>query len=460
MIFLGLLISFFLGHGILRSVSRQNSSFPWELTFALSVSVGLAASGLLTFFSLLLFGEFNRTFILLINAAAVIILTLSAPRATFQIDTKNFSLKKYSFNFFLILLWLTLYLIIRELSRSHPYGQWDAWALWNMKTKFIIFGGRSWPNIFQLHWHTQPDYPLLLPMINSWLYAVSSAELHRIAMTTANVFTLSTGILLFAALKRTLPLLCALGAGLVLVTNRFYLFMGTAQYADIVLAHYFLAAGILTVYGLKERNTAMILLTGFFLGVLCFTKNEGITMAMILPGILLLTFWTDKTYKSLKQPLTEKLLAGFALTVWAPLIFKIFLAPANRDISWDGLRMLPQLLSLERIEMVLEYFLRSVFDNYWQYIWIFIFLIILLGFSRSRRAELKIFILFFAVYLLLVGIVYLTTMNFDLFWRLSRTAPRVLFCLMPAALFLSLYAVWRQEDDPLDVEKNNGIMAK
>ena len=458
MILLGVIISFCLGYAILRAVFRQKDILDWELTLSLSLSIGLAGSGLLTFFSLLLFGEFSRTFIVLIHLAAVAVLTVSAPRAILHI--KNLSLKKHSFNLIQVLLWLTLCLLIDELSRSHPYGQWDAWALWNMKTKFIIFGGRSWQNIFQLHWHTQPDYPLLLPMINSWLYAVSGAELHRIAMATANVFTVSTGILLFAALKRTLPFLCALGAGLLLVTNRFYLFMGTTQYADIVMAHYFLAAAIVITRGVKEKNPALLFLAGLFLGILCFTKNEGITIGVILLGILLCTLWTDKTYSVIKKPLTKQLLLGFALTAWAPLIFKIFLAPANRDISWDGIKMLPQFLNLERIGMVAEYFSRTAFDNYWQYIWVFILFIAFMAFSRIRRTELKIFTLFFTIYLLIVGIIYLTTMNFDLLWRLSRTAPRVLFCLLPAALFLSLTAVWQQGEVPLDVKKNKGIISE
>lgn len=459
MIFLGLLISFFLGNVILRSVSRQNSGSYWELNFALSLSIGLAASGLLTFLSLLIFGEFNRTFIILINLAAVLLLAVSGPRQAIVLSTKNASLKEYTFNFLNIFLWLTLFMVVSELSLSHPYGQWDAWALWNMKTKFIIFGGKSWQNIFQLHWHTQPDYPLLLPMINSWLTAVSGAELHRIAMMTANVFTISTGFLLFAALQRTMPVLCALGVGFILATNRFYLFMGTSQYADIVLAHYLLAAGILTVYGLKEKNPALIFLAGLSLGILGFIKNEGITIALILLAILLFTLRTNKTYHAFKQLLTKKLLLGFAAAAWAPLIFKIFLAPSNRDISFEALKMLPQLISLQRISLILEYFARSISDNYWQYIWIFILVIVLLNFSRFRRAELKVFILFFAVYFLAVGIIYLATMNFDLLWRLTRTAPRVLFCLMPLAFFLSLTAAWPQDDDPLDAEKNKGIMS-
>src|SRR5204863_6002465 len=58
---------------------------------------------------------------------------------------------------------------------SAPYGQWDATAVWNLKARFI-YENPSDPLsriVDPALWDTQPDYPLLLPVLvaRGWQYA-------------------------------------------------------------------------------------------------------------------------------------------------------------------------------------------------------------------------------------------------------------------------------------------------
>src|SRR3989338_7585440 len=146
-------------------------------------------------------------------------------RGGFRSFDKNFisihTLKTRSQIIFIDIVWLSGFIfltkIIYTLARSHPFGEWDAWALWNMKTKFLILGAGSWENVFQLHWHTQPDYPLFMPFLNVWVHAFSRAPLEEIAIATAVLFTVLNGALLLAGLKQYIPPLVAGLASFILI---------------------------------------------------------------------------------------------------------------------------------------------------------------------------------------------------------------------------------------------------
>jgi hypothetical protein len=47
--------------------------------------------------------------------------------------------------------------------QTNPHGNWDAWAIWNLRARFLIHGGnvaqRAWsPALISSH----PEYPLLV----------------------------------------------------------------------------------------------------------------------------------------------------------------------------------------------------------------------------------------------------------------------------------------------------------
>src|SRR5579871_5924244 len=56
----------------------------------------------------------------------------------------------------------------------HPHGDWDAWAIWNLRARFFYRGGEQWTAAFSplLSW-SHPDYPLLIPgaVARGWTYA-------------------------------------------------------------------------------------------------------------------------------------------------------------------------------------------------------------------------------------------------------------------------------------------------
>src|SRR6185295_14040832 len=107
-----------------------------------------------------------------------------------------------------------------------------------------IESGENWRDIFKLHWHTQPDYPWFLPCLNAWVYGMGAVSLNTAAQCTSVIFSMNVILLIWAGLRRYSNLLLSFLAALLLLTNPYFSFIGTAQYADIVLAHFLLISVI------------------------------------------------------------------------------------------------------------------------------------------------------------------------------------------------------------------------
>ena len=54
---------------------------------------------------------------------------------------------------------------------AHPHGRWDAWAIWNLRAKFLATPSDRWRDAFDpvVSW-SHPDYPLLLPLAVSYTH--------------------------------------------------------------------------------------------------------------------------------------------------------------------------------------------------------------------------------------------------------------------------------------------------
>jgi hypothetical protein len=49
-------------------------------------------------------------------------------------------------------------------SLNLPHGSWDAWAIWNMRARFLYRGGVHWAQAFsEKYLWSHPDYPVLVP---------------------------------------------------------------------------------------------------------------------------------------------------------------------------------------------------------------------------------------------------------------------------------------------------------
>ncbi|MGW8224818.1 MAG: hypothetical protein ACWGOY_03755, partial [Anaerolineales bacterium] len=161
-------------------------------------------------------------------------------------------------------------------SLSTPFGDWDAWAIWNLRASFIASGDR-WLSGFSevLSW-SHPDYPLLLPLNIARIWILLADRSVWVPILISLVFQVSLVGVLVATIQLLRGYLQGILAG---IFGLLVLFASLSfkLYADIPIAVYFLCANILIFFSEMESkpNKPLALLSGFLVGAAVWTKNEG-----------------------------------------------------------------------------------------------------------------------------------------------------------------------------------------
>ena len=301
-----------------------------------------------------------------------------------------------------------------------PYGDWDAWSIWNLRAKFLVAEPRlAYSSMLR---ETHPDYPMLVSasVARLWYYA-GSAHMFAPAAFAGSLFI---GAILTAAgvLGSTRGAMIGLLAPLPLLASPAMLQHLSSGYADVPLGLVMITAVLLFVSGSP-------VLSGLCVGFAAWTKNEGIAFAACF-FVLALAF----------QPRTwmRAALGGAApllVTAW----FKLHLAEPSAGggpsavLAWNA----------DRAELIVSA-LRGSFlglgsDWYHPVIPVFV-LLLLLGIDQSRRRDGAFAGTLAAAMVISYFAAYMTTGE-DLRWQLSTSVDRLFLQVWPLIGFAALLAV-------------------
>jgi hypothetical protein len=323
-----------------------------------------------------------------------------------------------------------------------PHGDWDAWAIWNLRARFLYRGGEHWTAAFSplLPW-THPDYPLLVPAAVARGWTAAGQETTRVPCLLACLFAAATvGFLVSGLALFRGPAQGYLG-GVVLLATPYFVELATAQYADVPLGFFVLAcAGLFEMHDRCEPgNLRLPLLAGLLAGMAAWTKNEGQLFLVATVLARLLTAVRRRHVPGAWGAVLREL-AAFALGL-LPLLavlvyFKLRLAPVNDLVAGQGWAATgARLASPQRYGLVAAYFLWAL----WclgpgavvvlaGYFW-------LLGPAPHQPGRCRTGHTAVLLALMLAGyaLVYLATPN-DLAWHLASSVHRLFMQLWPAAL--------------------------
>ncbi|MCL5022379.1 MAG: hypothetical protein M1497_03265 [Nitrospirae bacterium] len=226
------------------------------------------------------------------------------------------------------------------LSARQPHGAWDAWAIWNLRARFIFRSGAQWRGAFTplLDW-SHPDYPLLLPLSVVQGWRTLGAEIPALPAAVGFLYTFSTLFLTCSSLSVLRSRTQGLLAGLVLLGTPFFVQHGASQYADVPLGFFYLSTVVLLALydGTTGEGRGLLFLAGMMAGCSAWTKNEGILfVAAVIAGraLAVIPFQGWRSYAGemivfLLGAMPELLVVGY---------FKMSLAPPNDVLSAQGLQ--------------------------------------------------------------------------------------------------------------------------
>lgn len=188
---------------------------------------------------------------------------------------------------------LLLVMDIAATTEGTPDGDWDAFAIWNMRARFLAAGPSAWREAMTpgvnagLTGASHPGYPLL---VSGWIgmaWMVNGAADPAVAAWAGAFFSLSAVALLFAALRRLCGEWSALLAVLVLLATEAFRSQAASQCADIPLSLCVLGATACAAIALRQDDPGAWLLAGFCTGLAPWTKNEGWPFALAAAALVL-----------------------------------------------------------------------------------------------------------------------------------------------------------------------------
>lgn len=334
---------------------------------------------------------------------------------------------------------------------AYPHGGWDAFAIWNLRARFLLSGGCCWRNAFSaLIPRSHPDYPLLLPAATAHFWAFLGYDNPGVPAVIGVVFTFATAGMLFAALWMIRGITNALLGTTALLATPFFVEQGTTQCANVPLGLFFLSGLVLLCLHdeMPGRSLGLPALAGIVTGFAAWTKNEGLLLSCVVIAARLLTCVRLRSLpRSDVQSITRKdwtatgaLLVGMAPAVLLMVCFKRFFAGPGEYFSDSG-AMLHKLLMPARYLTVLRWYGKDFFRfGHWTVVpGTLLLLVICLMAQKNdatpRQSGFRTSVL--ALTLMAVGyfVIYLITPH-DLEWHLRFSLDRLFLQLWPSIIFL------------------------
>jgi hypothetical protein len=260
-----LLVAALLGYcGVRLWLPWDNGRSPWTTPLHASLGIGLGIGFTSCLYFLLLAGGAAKLPIILgvelvaLCAAGALLLRR---RTVSPSGGSPAARPSFSWNWFTALgLAAMLALLLAGFANTsdlNPQGGWDAFAIWNLRARFLVHTETWRYAVTALPVGTHTEYPLLLSsaIARGWVYAGSLSPLVPIA--TALVFAVALVMLLVSTLALARGASLGLLAGVVLLADPSLVNQAASQCADVPLAFYFLAAlALIVLAGLSPARRA------------------------------------------------------------------------------------------------------------------------------------------------------------------------------------------------------------
>jgi hypothetical protein len=179
-----------------------------------------------------------------------------------------------------------------------PRGNWDAWAIWNLRAHFFYReGGMAWRDGFTevIAW-SHPDYPLLVPTLVASGWKLLGRESRAVPIAVGCFFTFGSVVLMIVSLAILRGARRGLLAAIALAATPVFFVQGAMQCADVPVAFFRLAS--LAALAMAERRRRGNDRRGFAIAAgMCaaldgWVKNEGLLwFAALLVSIAVAMRW-------------------------------------------------------------------------------------------------------------------------------------------------------------------------
>jgi hypothetical protein len=296
----------------------------------------------------------------------------------------------------------TVFVAVSAIGR--PLQVWDSWANWAMKSRIIFLEGHISPALYAdaSRAVTQLDYPLLVPLTQTWLYAWLGTPDDRLAGMPSVLFYLALLAICYTALtsmglSRTMALAGAMVAG----TISYIPGLAGIVFAELPLLVFATVAGIYLLKWLDGGAVGALLAAAVGAGLMPWTKREGALLLISLCiGTLITNLGSRRAWVGVGALVAS---AGLLSGPWYGFVAaNQIVNPAFSPISLDTLSA-----NLYRWDTIVQTTWSSLINPSWSYIWPLALVVGLLTWrSHGKRGAANLLPVTALLYIIMVGVTF------------------------------------------------------
>jgi hypothetical protein len=322
-------------------------------------------------------------------------------------------------------------------SRVVPHGTWDAWAIWNMRARFLFRGQPLlWRDAFsQELGYSQLDYPLLLPLSVSRAWTFLGRETTLAPMLLAAIFAAATVAAAALSVARARTPAHGLITATAILASPAFLEWVPSQCADIPLGFYMLITFVMMWNATtSDESRLWWVLAGVSAGLAAWTKNEG--TAFLIVFVATSAVWALRKHGRAGLTHLAALGVGAAVGVAALVAFKWGFAPANGIMSALDFSAVAARADLDRARFIVESVGRELWLGGGSVVGVLPILVAYVTVVGIRRpgGVPAVAVLTMLLQVAIYAMVYLVT-PYDLKWHVDTSLDRLIVQVFPSAVW-------------------------
>ncbi len=442
--FVSIIITWLAGAFTTFILLNDELSLPEFIGFSYISGTGITAA--LLYISSMTLNRFYPLFVyafLFISGIASFILWVNGRHMhLWKAIKQNKQLRYYEYPLILSVLFISAVVILGGISGA---PNWDGLLTYGFISKSLFLSNRIDMGFFTdviRYGHVHLDYPLLLPLLEYWLYLFIGSANYQLIQFISISYYIALSCIFYGSMRQKTTRLTALLSLLILMCNPIIISNTVGGDTDIIVAVYL--TGILIVYSklLTHPSLKMAFMLGMLTGFLANTKNEG--FAFFLVFSILLMFIPGVTKKIWLYYLIPSAVLGLPWFI-TKLVYGI-----RSDLLINISRQIP--LFKDRLPVILNYYYHFFTGTFpivkgTGFLWLIVtFGFIAMLINKSTRHSYGALWLPFILQFLIYTAVYFTTPH-TIKWQLELSIFRTMTQLAPPLLWLSLVVLWKRFTD-------------
>ncbi|MEO7271071.1 MAG: glycosyltransferase family 39 protein [Vicinamibacterales bacterium] len=326
-------------------------------------------------------------------------------------------------------------------SRVQPHGEWDAWAIWNLRARFLFLATNWRDGLSPLMPWSHPDYPLLLPLSVARIWTYAGHDTQAVPIALAALFAATSVAIVGISVGTARSASLGWYAAAAVAGSPAFIRYTPSQCADLPLAAYVLVSVLSLGEGLTTAARAPWVMAGIGAGLAAWTKNEGLVFCLLIIAAAVLAPCPDQTRSRATR-------CGYLVVGTVPMLGALgllkLITPSNDLLAAGTLSSaLSHLHELDRWQTVAGRFWHELWYSGASLVGVLPAVVAFVGLRGLQKPVAVGPATGLAVVALLVttyALVYVVTPQ-DLEWHLNTSVDRVLLQVYPAAIWCAMMLV-------------------